>query len=64
MIWSEDVFNDPGKVTCDAVGVNCQNTIANHKWGRIKSNWYFAKNGMAFCTEHLPDFVKEKRDGK
>lgn len=51
-------------VTCDAVGVDCKYVIKNHKWGRVKSDWYFTKSGLAFCTEHLPEFVKLKRAGK
>lgn len=51
-------------VTCDAVELGCKNTIQNHKWGRVKSDWYFSKDGKAFCPEHLPEFVKLKRAEK
>lgn len=35
----------------------CTATIPGHAWGRIKSDWFFQKDGRQFCPEHTPDWV-------
>lgn len=47
------------QVTCAEPG--CTNTIKNHAWGKIKSDWFFQKDGRSWCTQHIPDWVTEWR---
>lgn len=43
---------------------SCQNTIPAHAWGRIKSDWFFQKNGEKFCPQHTPEWVEQWRANK
>lgn len=36
---------------------DCEATIKSHAWGKIKSGWFFAKDGASFCAEHTPEWV-------
>lgn len=40
--------------TCDA-------QLDLHKWGKIKSGWFFTKDGKGYCPLHIPDWVDEWR---
>lgn len=39
----------------------CDKTIKNNAWVKTRSGWFFAKEGKAFCTNHLPSWYKEWR---
>ena len=42
-------------IVCDQTG--CDEKIKNHKWGQIKAvDWFFQKNGQAWCPAHVPDW--------
>ncbi|WP_157533939.1 MULTISPECIES: hypothetical protein [Microbacterium] len=36
-------------------------TIADERWAMTKSDWFFQRNGAAFCPDHLPEWVPEWR---
>lgn len=45
----------------------CDRTVPGHRWGKIKAQdqgWFFAKDGAAFCPEHVPEWVEEWRARK
>jgi hypothetical protein len=42
----------------------CTATIPNHAWGRIKSDWFQQKDGLIWCTQHIPEWVAEWRARK
>ena len=38
---------------------SCDAKIKNHRWARIRATeWYFARNGRAFCPIHRPYFKR------
>lgn len=42
----------------------CEETAGNNKWGKIKAvGWFFSKQDdrMAYCPEHLPEWVSSWR---
>ncbi|AUG29577.1 hypothetical protein HMPREF1529_02351 [Microbacterium sp. oral taxon 186 str. F0373] len=39
----------------------CVATIADERWAMTKSDWFFQRNGAAFCPDHLPEWVPEWR---
>lgn len=41
----------------------CMESIPAHKWGQIKegADWFFKKDGDAWCPKHIPDWVEEWR---
>jgi hypothetical protein len=46
-------------ITCSC----CDRTVANHRWGKIKATgWFFAKDGTAYCPEHVPEWVQKWRE--
>ncbi len=40
---------------CSHIG--CPATVPNHAWGRIKSDWFFQRNGTQYCPDHTPAWV-------
>jgi hypothetical protein len=36
---------------------DCPETIPNHMWGKVKSNWFFQKDGKQYCPKHTPAWV-------
>ena len=42
----------------------CTETVRNHYWGRVKSGWFFQKDGSAWCPAHIPEWVAEWRARK
>lgn len=50
-----------GYVCCDGEG--CRNRIKDHRWGHIKADdWFFQKDGTAYCPDHIPDWVEKWRN--
>lgn len=44
---------------------DCDRTVAGHRWGKIKaSDWFFGKDGSAYCPDHVPSWVSVWRAGK
>lgn len=50
---------DAGWVLCDHPG--CLARIKNNSWARIKSEWFFRRDGQAWCPDHFPEWVAEWR---
>lgn len=40
---------------------DCEATIRDHHWGVVKSGWFIQRDGKAFCTKHIPEWVAEWR---
>lgn len=43
----------------------CAATYKNHSWGKTaahKDGWFFSKDGIAYCPEHLPVWVPAWRE--
>ena len=53
-------IEDASRIYC--IDLGCTESVANHRWGQIKADgWFFKKNGDAWCSKHIPDWVKEWR---
>lgn len=46
-------------ITCSHEG--CDEQVANHKWAKVKSDWFFQMTGQAWCPAHHPEWVAEWR---
>lgn len=52
---------------CDKPG--CEEKIKNHRWARVRANgWFFFKHDtysglthVAYCPDHVPDWVVDWR---
>ena len=43
----------------------CGKTIQNHYWGKVKSGWFFSRDGETqWCAEHVPEWVAAWREKK
>lgn len=45
----------------------CGNDYFPDKWGRMEATrkgWYIGRNGEAWCWEHIPAWVAERRERK
>lgn len=52
-----------GVVHCSHEG--CPANHPDHYWGHVRaSEWFHARNGKAWCPEHLPGWVKPWRESK
>ena len=39
---------------------SCAHSVKNHAWGQIKaSDWFFQRDGTAYCPDHIPSWVAE-----
>lgn len=43
---------------------DCSESLKGDSWSRIKSNWFFQKNGQNWCPNHTPEWVTEWRERK
>lgn len=46
-------------IHCSVEG--CPNTIPNHYWSKVKSEWFVQKDGQRFCPDHIPAWVEPWR---
>lgn len=53
---------DEDHVHCNAEG--CDASYPRHRWGAITaydSGWFAQKEGITWCPEHIPEWVKPWR---
>lgn len=54
------ISEDYSEIICDGEG--CQKRINNNSWTRIKSNWFFTKEGKTYCPDCTPEWVQHWRN--